>query len=766
MKKVNLISLLVTLTFASFVSADYQVIFESPKFFQDRGNPCVGDADNDGFNEIVFTAWRHVAIFSYNANSFALDSEWNLGDLVQAAYGIAIGDSNNDGLNEVLIGTWADGVFVYEYADGNYILEQHIDTDSYGNWSIEVADAGGSYGNEILVGERYGNFHGFRLGAIGYYEFYESPEIGTGESIRTVFILGIGDTNGNGEIEVVTYCDQGIIDIFYSPRNAFVNIWHSEFDNIAELKRQLKPGGIADINGDGIYEIFYADVYGNLFGVSYDGSGYTEFWNSSITCNPYTLAIGDLNRDGIPELIVGGKDGELYTVSLVDGRAAYLGNFGDLLTVALGDVTNDGNLELVVGGNDGRFRVITYESPLTLLNPNGGEKLIAGSNYDITWQTEVSVENVFIEYSTNDGRDWNDVNTVPNTGSYEWTVPQKNSSQCLVRVSDVNNSDVNDISNDTFRIYICTLSYDLNHDCNVNLLDFALLASEYLQPGIPVPETMVFIPGGEFLMGDHHDGMSNAPTHLVYVNSFYMSRYEITNQQYCNYLNSAFSEGLIEVRSGIVYAAPGGTEPYFDTNNSDGDSQVEYSGGVFSVRTKAGHDMSGYPVVEVSWYGAVAYADYYGGRLPTEAEWEYAALGGTYEPYYRFPWSNTITHSQANYISSDLYSYDVSPTRGHHPAYNDGIYPYIAPVGSFSPNGYGLYDMAGNVREWCNDWGGSGYYSISPYNNPQGPLSGTERILRGGGWDNKATYCRVANRYDNSPDGRRYDDGFRIVLDF
>jgi formylglycine-generating enzyme required for sulfatase activity len=287
-------------------------------------------------------------------------------------------------------------------------------------------------------------------------------------------------------------------------------------------------------------------------------------------------------------------------------------------------------------------------------------------------------------------------------------------------------------------------------------------------PEPPCGPDMVFIPGGEFEMGDHF-GEGNAdelPVHAVYISSFYMSRHEITNQQYCDYLNSAYDACDIKVDGGIVYASSDSSNsyPYCDTHGYDADSQIDYSGGLFSVRSKGGRNMSNDPMVEVSWYGAVAYCDFYGYRLPTEAEWEYAARGGLSGK--RFPWGDTISHSQANYKADPSgYPYDVNPTSGFHPDWDDGIYPYTAPIGSFASNGYGLYDMGGNVWEWCNDWYDSNYYGVSPYDNPQGPPSGIYRILRGGTGHINADECRVADRGTYVPDRRYVDRGFRVARD-
>jgi formylglycine-generating enzyme required for sulfatase activity len=349
----------------------------------------------------------------------------------------------------------------------------------------------------------------------------------------------------------------------------------------------------------------------------------------------------------------------------------------------------------------------------------------------------------------------------------------------------------------------CTFTVDRSE--SVNPVE---IVWHYVTP----PEDMVFIPGGTFVMGDNlGDGYwDELPVHTVTVDSFYIGKYEMTNRQYCDYLNSAMAHGLLSVRSGIVYIAGlETTYPYCDTSTSSSLSQIAYSGGVFTVRSKAGRSMVNDPMVRISWYGAVAYCNWRsqqegkeqcynlstwncdflkrGYRLATEAEWEYAARGGLARK--RFPWGNDIYHAQANYHSSTSYSYDKGPTRGYHPLWNDGIEPYTSPVGFFDgtmkykagynwpgsstsyqtasgANNYGLYDMAGNVFEWCNDWYSGSYYSSTPPNNPTGPTTGTYRVLRGSGWNSDAISCRVANRVDFRPGNRDGNIGFRVVLDF
>jgi len=347
-------------------------------------------------------------------------------------------------------------------------------------------------------------------------------------------------------------------------------------------------------------------------------------------------------------------------------------------------------------------------------------------------------------------------------------------------------------------------SEDVTGDCFVDLEDFAVLSSQWLNnladfeplvsqwlTGNRLPEDMVIIPAGTFRMGNSTNTVEGSneelPVHTVTLNSFAMGKYDITNEQYCAFLNFALEKGWIVVSNGQVHTtAPGPSFPYCDTASvSVPTSQIAYSGGQFSVRTKVGRDMSKDPMVQVSWYGAAAYCNWRsqqegkepcynlstwacdftkkGYRLPTEAEWEYAARGKLSGK--RFPWGDTITHSLANYSSSSSYSYDTSLTRGYHPTWNDGIIPYTSPVGSFSPNDYGLYDMAGNISGWCNDWYSLTYYSSSPQSNPPGPTTGSARVLRGGSWYTQAYACRVSVRIGHTPDARTYRSGFRLVLD-
>ncbi len=248
-----------------------------------------------------------------------------------------------------------------------------------------------------------------------------------------------------------------------------------------------------------------------------------------------------------------------------------------------------------------------------------------------------------------------------------------------------------------------------------------------------VPENMVLVEGGTFMMGSKDDEATfewETPVHEVMVGDFYMGKYEVTNEEFCEFLNA----------KGTSMGEYEGTEvPWIDMS---GYTEIEEVDSVFTV--KDGKEK--YPAAYVTWFGAWAYCEWKGGRLPTEAEWEYAARGGKESKGFKYSGSDNLDEV-AWYGDS---AGDVMNTH---------------PVGEKAPNELGIYDMSGNVWEWINDYWGENYYQESPNENPQGPQEGTFRVLRGGDWHGDADLCRVSYRYF-AP--MSYNDiilGFRLVID-
>jgi formylglycine-generating enzyme required for sulfatase activity len=231
------------------------------------------------------------------------------------------------------------------------------------------------------------------------------------------------------------------------------------------------------------------------------------------------------------------------------------------------------------------------------------------------------------------------------------------------------------------------------------------------QPNSKPEIEMVSIPAGTFTMGSptsEVDRASDETQHQVTLSAFKMSKYEKTFDQY--------------------------------------DAYCEATGR--SKQSDEGWGRGNRPVINVSWDDATAFAEWMGCRLPTEAEWEYAARAGTTTP---FNTGNNLTTSQANYD-------------GNYPYNNNAKGEYrqkTMPVGSFAANAYGLFDMHGNVWEWCSDWYGE--YSTSAQANPKGASSGVHRVLRGGSWANLARHCRAARRSKDTPDYLIKRIGFRLV---
>jgi sulfatase modifying factor 1 len=229
-------------------------------------------------------------------------------------------------------------------------------------------------------------------------------------------------------------------------------------------------------------------------------------------------------------------------------------------------------------------------------------------------------------------------------------------------------------------------------------------------------EGMILIPAGDFLMGAD-SGRNHSPPHKVYIDSFYIDKYEVTNTRYLMFCEAT------------------------------GHRLPEFWG---MDRFRSGPDYPDHPVVGVSWHDAVACADWCGKRLPTEAEWEVAARGGLVNKYY--PHGDTLRLTDGNYNKSEM----GGPVK----------------VGSYPANGYGLYDMLGNVVEWVLDAYDPAYYASSPAVNPKGPESeGLRpepvqfRVIRGGGW-HSGPYCsRVYYRNALPANWVDFNVGFRCATD-
>ncbi len=239
-----------------------------------------------------------------------------------------------------------------------------------------------------------------------------------------------------------------------------------------------------------------------------------------------------------------------------------------------------------------------------------------------------------------------------------------------------------------------------------------------------ITDEYVFIKGGKFKMGSDKQ-KDEQPVHKVKISDFWVLNHEVTNNEYVIFLNEKGNQHE-------------GNTVWIDLNAQWGEekSKIFEKNGVFYVEK----GFENYPVVFVSWWGANAYCKWAGGRLPTEAEWEYLALK---------------SFGENNLNIDTLLSYGIFKNP------DDFIY---YPVKSKKKHITGVYDIVGNLSEWCNDWYSTDYYSYSDKKNPQGVSTGQQKVKRGGSWSNHVETISITNRNASNPNNHNITVGFRVVI--
>ncbi len=269
--------------------------------------------------------------------------------------------------------------------------------------------------------------------------------------------------------------------------------------------------------------------------------------------------------------------------------------------------------------------------------------------------------------------------------------------------------------------------------CKILLLIFILSCKSYLSIGqfveTPIDSMLVYIEGGHIRMGNKYGENDENPSKRIKVNSFFIGRYEISNGEFADFLNA--NGNLFE-----------GNSIWINTDGEWNDlkCRISVKDSIFKVEV----GFENYPVNYVSWFAANAYCKWKGGRLPTEAEWEYAAKSGSF---------GKKNCTKKVFRVDDFAWHKINSDSKWHRS------------GEKKPNEAGLYDILGNLWEWCNDYYKEDYYMSRPKNNPTGPLSGDYRVIRGGSWTNGPEMISTSNRNGLNPNSNKINLGFRIVFD-
>lgn len=283
-----------------------------------------------------------------------------------------------------------------------------------------------------------------------------------------------------------------------------------------------------------------------------------------------------------------------------------------------------------------------------------------------------------------------------------------------------------------------------------------MLAQKTIELGNGVKLEMALIPAGAFVMGDDMGLDDEKPVHKVTIGKpFYMGKHEVTVEQFRRFVEA----------TGYVTDAEKGTgfQGAFGWNRDTKEFKMNAN---YSWRNTGFAQSDAHPVVNVSWNDAMAFCRWLSGkegkmcRLPTEAEWEYACRAGTTTRYSHG--NDPEGSATAGNVADSAFEAQFPELKGEVKA-SDG-YAYTSPAGNFLPNPFGLYDMHGNVWEWCADWYDAEYYAKSPTHDPGGPAIGEERTYRGGGWFNCARGFRSASRSGGLPENRHLTLGFRVAV--
>ena len=281
---------------------------------------------------------------------------------------------------------------------------------------------------------------------------------------------------------------------------------------------------------------------------------------------------------------------------------------------------------------------------------------------------------------------------------------------------------------------------------------------------------MVRLDGGEFLMGTDRADLAwladgEMPVRAVTVKPFWIGECAVTNAEFeafvadTDYVTEAERYGW----SYVFHKEVSGKAKRVAAGVAAGTEWWVGIAGAFWRRPEGpGSNLKkreDHPVVHVSWHDAMAFCDWAGKRLPTEAEWEFAARGGLVQKVY--PWGDELTPGG---------KHQCNIWQGKFPTFNSGADGHVsrAPAKSFAPNGYGLYNVVGNAWEWCSDWFSPSYHLSGSRDNPTGPPSGDLKLIKGGSYLCHASYCnryRVAARTANTPDSSSGHCGFRCVMD-